>query len=66
MISLKLLLKVDVQLTEAKSKTNNNNVVLGGLALIIMIGDFYQFLLRVGRFLWNKPITRNKNHSKSI
>lgn len=66
MVSLKLLLTVDAQLSQAKSKTDNYIAVLGGLALVIMIGDFYQFPPIVGRSLWSKPITSDENHGKRI
>lgn len=51
MVSLKLLLTVNIQLIQAKNKTNNNIRVLGGLAFIIMIEDFYQFLPIAERLL---------------
>ncbi len=41
MISLKLLSTVDMYLSQAKGKTNNETAVLGGLALVIVMGDFY-------------------------
>lgn len=43
MVSLKLLGMIDICLSQAKSKTNNNIAVLDGLALVIIIEDFYQF-----------------------
>lgn len=66
MVSLKLLSKIDSQLSQAKGKADSDTTVLGGLALVIVIGDFYEFLPVVGRFLWNKPVTNNENHGKEI
>ena len=43
MVSLRLLGTVDMRLSQAKNKTNNDSIVLGGLTLIIIMGDFYQF-----------------------
>ncbi len=43
MVSLKLLSTVDMRLSQAKGKINNDIAVFGGLALVIVIGDFYQF-----------------------
>lgn len=40
-VFLKLLLTVDIYLSQTKDKTNNDIAVLGGLALIIIMGDFY-------------------------
>ncbi len=51
MVSLKLLSTVDMRLSQAKSKTNNDITVLGDLALVIIMGDFYQFPPMVGRSL---------------
>ena len=51
MVSLKLLEIIDMCLSQAKDKTNNDIVVLSGLVLIIIMRDFYQFLLVIGRSL---------------
>lgn len=40
--------------------------MLGGLALVIMMGDFYEFLPVVGKSLWDKAIISEKNHDKRI
>ena len=41
MVSLKLLATVDTQLSQAKGKPDNDTSVLGGLAIVILMGDFY-------------------------
>ncbi len=64
MVSLKLLSTVDIHLSQVKSKTNNDTTVLGGLALVIVMGDFYQFLSMVRRSLWTHPVTSEKIHNK--
>ncbi len=51
MVSLRLLSIVDMRLSQAKGKTNNDITVLSALALVIVMGDFYQFPLVVGRSL---------------
>ncbi len=51
MISLKLLSTIDICLSQAKHKTNNDTAVLGGLAFVIIMGDFYQFSLMIRRSL---------------
>ena len=51
MVFLKLLLIIDMHLNQGKGKTNNDTVILGSLALVIVIGDFYQFLPVVKRSL---------------
>ncbi len=66
MVSLRLLEMIDMRLSQAKSKTNNDTAVLGGLALVIVMGDFYQFLPVTGRSLWIDPVTEEEIHGKSI
>ncbi len=65
MVSLKLLSTVDMCLSQAKGKTNNDTAVLGGLALVIVMGAFYQFPPVVRRFLWTYLITSEEIHGKS-
>ncbi len=65
-VSLKLLLTVDMRLSQAKGKTNNDTVVLGSLALVIVIGDFYQFPPVVGRSIWIHPVISKEIHGKGI
>lgn len=60
MISLKLLLIVDKHLSQVKGKTDNDSAVLDGLAGEIVMGDFFQFLLIIERFLWNHPVNSKK------
>ncbi len=66
MVSLKLLSTIDMYLSQAKGKTNNDTAVLGGLALVIVMGDFYQFPPVVRRSLWTHPVTSEEIHGKGI
>lgn len=66
MVSLKLLLTVDIRLSQGKGKINNDNTVLDGLAPVIIMGNFYQFSLVVERSLWTHPISGKKIYDKSI
>ena len=67
MISLKLLSIVDIYISQVKSKiTNNDTAVSDSLALVIIIGDFYQIFQVVGRFLWTHLIISEKIYGKSI
>lgn len=50
-VSLKLLLIVDICLSQAKGKTNNHTAILVDLALVIIMGDFYLFFPVVGKSL---------------
>ncbi len=66
MVSLKLLSTVDIRLSQAKGNTNNTTAVLGGLVLVIIMGDFYKFPLVVERSLWTHLITSEEIHGKGI
>lgn len=66
MVSLKLLSTVDMRLSQPKGKTNNDTAVLGGLTLVIVMGDFYQFPPVVGRSLWTHPVTAAEIYGKGI
>ncbi len=66
MVSLMLLLTVDISLSQAKSKTNNDSAVLCDLALVIVMRDFYQLSPMVGRFLWTHRIISEEIHGKGI
>lgn len=65
-VFLRLLGMIDMRLGQAKSKTNNDNAILGGLALVIVMEDFYQFFPITGRSLWTGPITKKEIYGKSI
>ncbi len=66
MVYLKLLSSVDMHLSQAIGKTNNDIAVLGGLTLVIIMEDFYQFPPVVGRSLWTHPITNEEIYGKGI
>ncbi len=66
MVSLWLLEMIDMCLSQANDKTNNDTAVLDRLALVIVIGDFYQFPSVTRRSLWTDPITNEEIRSKSI
>ncbi len=57
---------VDIYLNQVNGKTNNDIAILGGLALVIVMVDFYQFLLVLGRFLWTHPVTSEEIYGKGI
>ena len=63
---LKLLATVDAQLSLAKGKPDTDTTVLGGPAIVILIGDFYQFPSVVKRLLWKKAIMTHELHGKAI
>ena len=66
MVFLRLLEIIDICLSQAKGKTNNDVAILGGLALTIVMGDFYQFFPVTRQFLYTNLVTKKKIHDKSI
>lgn len=66
MMLLKLLAIVNAQLSQAKGKPNTNTAVLGRRAIVILMGDFYQFLLVIGKPFRKKAIITDEVHSKAI
>lgn len=50
-VSLKLLLTINMCLSQIKSKIDNDTAILNNLALIIVMGDFYQFYPLIERLL---------------
>lgn len=66
MVSLRLLGMIDMHFCQAKRKTNNDTTVLGRLALVIIMRDFYQFPPVTRRFLWTGPVTEEEIHGKNI
>ncbi len=51
MVTLRLLGMIVMRLSQAKGKTNNDTAVLGELALVIVMGYFYQLPPVTGRSL---------------
>lgn len=66
MVSLKLLAIVNTQLNEVKKKPDNNNSILGGLAIVILMGNFDQFPPIVRRPLSEEAITIDEFYGKAI
>lgn len=66
MVLQKFLATNDVLLSQRKKKRDNDNTILGGLVILILIRNFYQYLPMLGKLLWEKAITTNKFYSKAI
>ena len=47
MVLPKLLATVDIQLSQAKRKPDTDIAVLGKLAIVTLMRDFFQFFLRI-------------------
>ncbi len=66
MIDLKLLTSMDKQLRKAKGTNSHSTTVFGGLPLVVLMGDFYQFAPVLGRALWDHPVGQEEVHGKSL
>lgn len=51
MIDLKLLTSMDKQLQKARSSDISSISIFGGLSLVVLMGDFYQFAPVTGKAL---------------
>ncbi len=66
MIDLKLLISINKQLQKAKELNSHSSIVFIGLPLVVLIRDFYQFTLVLGKALWNHLIGKEEVHGKSF
>ena len=66
MVSLDFLATVDLHLGRAKSLHENSSAVLGGLSVVIFLGDFFQFSPVTGRSLWEVPLSSHEEHGQHI
>lgn len=66
MIDLKLLTSIDKQLQKAKGSSFHSITVFGGLSLVVLMGDFYQFASVLGKALWDYPISQKEVFGKSF
>ncbi len=66
MIQLKLLAQIDKQLRKAWGAIVSSTIVFGGLLLIILIGDFYQFASVSGHPLWDRPHSEEETYRKVL
>ncbi len=55
MVELEMMSNMEKQLAKAWGLSNSSTAVFGGLPIVIIIEDFYQFLPIAGRPLWGKP-----------
>lgn len=50
---LDMLLNITKQLVKARGLIGKSIAMFGGLSIVILIGDFYQFSSVIGRLLWD-------------
>lgn len=66
MLDLKMFATIDQQLLQAKSLPRDSTAIFGGLSVVLLMGDFYQFAPVVGRALWEEPKTKLEEHGKLL
>ena len=66
MIDLKLLATIDKQLQKAKCFSASSTAVFGGLSLVILTGNFYQFPPVIGQSFWAKTKRDTGIHGQTL
>ncbi len=64
-VKMEILSNIGKQLAKAYSFFNFSTTVLGGLPIVIVMGNFYQFLPIAVRLLWGETQT-DKDHNGKI
>ncbi len=65
-VELEMLSNMRKQLAKARGLSNFSTAVFGGLPIIIVMGDFYQFPPIAGRPLWGEPQTDENHNRKTL
>lgn len=66
MVKLEMLSNIGKQLAKARGLSNSSTAVFGGLPIVIVMGNFYQFPPIAGRPLWGKPQTDDDHNGKTL
>lgn len=66
MIDLKLLTSIDKQLQKARGLDISSTSIFGGLSLVVLMEDSYQFASVTGKTLWDNPIKEEDIHGKIL
>ena len=65
-INLKLLTIMDKQLRKPRGSDFSSTALFGGLPLVVLIGDFYQFAPVSGHALWDEALGEDEIHGKTV
>ena len=65
-IDFKLFISINKQLQKAKGSDISSITFLGRFSLVVLIGDFYQFLLVTGSAFWDKLYRKKKIYRKIL
>ena len=66
MLDLKMFATIDQQLLQAKSLLQDSTAIFGGLSVVLLMGDFYQFAPVVSQALWEELKTKLEEHEKFL
>lgn len=66
MLSLKMFATIYQQLQLAKRLAQNSTAVFGGLSLVLLLGNLYQFAPIQGHALWENAHTKIEKHGKHL
>lgn len=66
MIDLKLLASMDKQLRKVKGTNLHLTTVFGGLSLVVLMRNFYQFAPVLGNALGDNPVGEKELHGKTL
>lgn len=65
-INLKLFTSINKQLWKAKKSDISSISIFGGLSIIVLIGNFYQFTLVIGKALWDNFFKKDDIYRKTL
>lgn len=65
-IDLKLLTIIDKQLRKAKGSDTFSTIFFGGLPLVILMEDSYQFVSMTGKTLWDEAHGKDEIYEKAL
>ncbi len=65
-VELEILSNIGKQLAKAWGLLNSSMAMFGGLPIIIVMGNFYQFSPIAGRLLWGKLQTNKDYNRKTL
>lgn len=64
-VELEMLSNIEKQLAKARGFSNSSTAKFGGLPIIMVIENFYQFSPISGHLLWGKLQTNKDHNSKT-
>ena len=66
MVSSKLMAAIDEQCKIVKNLDSNSTAVFGGLAVVLVLGDFHQFAPVKAKALWQKQMSHDEKRGQEL